>query len=101
MNKTLGARIKHKKDTNANWGTNNPVLLNGEIVLVVMDSGEIRMKVGDGSTRYSALPFFDDAIIASIDAKIAEALTNLNIGFANGEADMTDGILPAAEEVSF
>lgn len=36
--------IKHKRDTESNWQSKNPILLNGEIILVDMNNGELRAK---------------------------------------------------------
>lgn len=60
--KTIDARVKHKRDTSANWTSNNPVLLNGEIILVDTADGELRFKVGDGTKRYTQLPFTDEPL---------------------------------------
>lgn len=60
--KTIAARVKHKRDTSANWTSNNPVLLNGEIILVDTADGELRFKVGDGTKRYTQLPFTDEPL---------------------------------------
>lgn len=60
--KELKTRIKSRKDTSANWTNNNPVLLDGEIIIVNTDSGEIRFKIGDGTKTYTQLPFQDEAI---------------------------------------
>ena len=57
MEKILNTRHKTKKDTQANWESANPVLLDGEEILVVCSDGEIRKKIGDGTSTYSALPF--------------------------------------------
>ena len=32
--KTYDARVMHKRDASANWTSNDPVLLNGEIIIV-------------------------------------------------------------------
>ena len=60
--KELKTRIKSRKDTSANWTNNNPVLLDGEIIIVNTDSGETRFKIGDGTKTYTQLPFQDEAI---------------------------------------
>ena len=64
--KNIDARIKNKRDTAANWDKNNPVLLNGEIIIVDTSSGEVRTKTGDGVKTYKQLPFDDEAIKAQI-----------------------------------
>lgn len=69
MDKILNVRMRQRRDTQENWEKNNPILLNGEIALVDTVSGELRMKIGDGANRYSALPFNDDALRLLIDTK--------------------------------
>lgn len=64
--KQFNSRIQWKKDTSANWTQNNPVLLNGEIAIVVTNAGETRFKVGDGTSSYTALPFQDEFLQAAI-----------------------------------
>lgn len=64
--KNINARIKNKRDTAANWEKNNPVLLNGEIIIVDTSAGEVRQKTGDGIKTYTQLPFDDEAIKAQI-----------------------------------
>ena len=60
--KEFDARVKFKRDTSANWTANNPVLLNGEMIIVDTASGEKRTKTGDGTKTYTQLPFDDEAI---------------------------------------
>lgn len=62
----LNTRIKHKRDLEANWSTNNPILLNGECIIVDMDDGLIRLKIGDGTNSYLSLPFIDDDLRSAI-----------------------------------
>lgn len=73
--KTFNARVQNKRDTSANWTKNDPVLLDGEIIIVDTTAGEVRYKVGDGSKKFSQLPFTDEAIISSIPTKTSD-LTN-------------------------
>ena len=65
------ARIKHKRDTDVNWADADPVLLNGEIIIVDTMDGRVRKKVGDGTQRYSHLPFDDEQL-----AGVVQSLTN-------------------------
>lgn len=46
--------IQNRRDTKANWETNNPVLAEGEIGLVLDDKNSY--KVGDGTTKWNDLP---------------------------------------------
>ena len=93
--KQFNSRIQWKKDTSANWTQNNPVLLNGEIAIVVTNTGETRFKVGDGTSSFTALPFQDEAVRAlitaaddKIDAHIADTgnphdVTKSQVGLGN------------------
>lgn len=65
-NKTFNARVQMKRDTSANWTSNNPVLLNGEIIIVDTDAGEVRFKVGNGTATYTQLPFTDESVISKM-----------------------------------
>ena len=67
--KVINTRHQLSRDTSANWTASDPVLLDGEIIIVDTDSGDVRYKVGDGTKKYSQLPFDDEAIKALIGAK--------------------------------
>ena len=62
----INTRIRQKRDTAANWTNNNPVLLNGELIVVETSTGAIRLKVGDGVKTFNQLPFTDEALRALI-----------------------------------
>ena len=63
--KTFNTRIRNKIDTFANWTKNDPVLLNGEIGIVVVPASTgavqqepaILIKIGDGTKKFSKLEF--------------------------------------------
>ena len=67
--KTYNAPVQNKRDTTVHWPKNAPVLLDGEIVIVDTAAGEIRYKVGDGTKKYSQLPFTDEAMLTLISSK--------------------------------
>ena len=68
--KTFQTRVCSKRDTEANWKRLNPVLLNGEIIIVDTTTGETRIKIGDGQKRYNDLPFNDEKIRTLIDEMV-------------------------------
>ena len=70
MSEDFRARIKHKRDNSATWTQNNPVILNGEIIIVDTDNG-VRIKVGDGVKKYTQLPFDDELLRSLIDEKVS------------------------------
>lgn len=99
-NKTFNARVKNKRDTSANWTTQDPVLLNGEIIAVDTASGETRFKIGDGTKKYSQLPFQDEILRNIIDQR-----ATLDAGVYTATASSTDGIaytatVPGIESLS-
>lgn len=78
-NKIFNTRVKNKRDTEANWKSKNPVLLDGEIIIVTTTSGDTRFKVGDGKKTYNQLPFQDQKtrdLIPSVDASLSSTSTN-------------------------
>ena len=83
----LNVRIRNKRDTNNNFEQNDPVLLNGEIVVVDHETDGTKIKIGDGVNKYSSLPYFNplysekpvytyseiqglDEVISNLEAKI-------------------------------
>ena len=78
-NKIFNTRVKNKRDTEANWKRKNPVLLDGEIIIVTTTSGDTRFKVGDGKKTYNQLPFQDQKtrdLIPSVDSSLSSTSTN-------------------------
>jgi hypothetical protein len=69
MDKELNVRVKLKRDTSSNWTVNNPIPMNGEMILVDTAAGDLRVKIGDGETAYTGLPFIDEKIYSSINDK--------------------------------
>ena len=53
-------RIGHIKNTTEIWESLNPILLDGELILIDTPEGDIRAKVGNGTDHYLDLPFFDE-----------------------------------------
>ena len=91
---SINIRLKHKKDTAANWTSKNPVLLDGEIVLVD-DNGTLRIKMGDGVTNFTLLPYFDAPMHAHIDNqnnphKVTKA--QLDLGNVDNTADANKSV---------
>lgn len=68
--KNINTRIKNKRDTATNWEYYNPVLLNGEVVIVDTSAGEVREKIGDGVSRYNQLPFTDENLRNQLSSKL-------------------------------
>jgi putative sterol carrier protein len=74
------ARQRQLVGSSAAWVANNIVLGNGEIGVEVVTSSDVRMKVGDGTSTFSALPYasassttINTATQTALDAKLALA----------------------------
>lgn len=76
MSTTLNTRVQSKRDTSANWTQNNPVLLDGEVIVVDTNSGDVRFKVGNGTSTYTQLPFQDEPIYNQINTKLTTPTGN-------------------------
>lgn len=55
--KTLNTRIALKTDTTANWTASTIVLLKGEQAIEITESGEYKIKIGDGVKTFKDLPY--------------------------------------------
>lgn len=66
MTKTIQATVKNRTDTAANWTQKNPVLAEGEIIVVQTSVGETRLKIGDGVKTFTQLPYIDEQIYNNV-----------------------------------
>lgn len=74
------ARMRQLIGSTADWAANNIVLASGEFGIEVVTSSDVRLKVGDGTSTFSALPYassssttINTATQAALDAKLALA----------------------------
>lgn len=62
----MGAIIKFRRDILANWETENPVISNGEIILVLDANGDTTaIKVGNGVSTFSELQSYSSFDVTS------------------------------------
>lgn len=70
----LITRIILRNDSTANWLANSSaVLLRGEVGFEFSESGQVKMKVGDGATVWADLPYFGEstgALVSAIDKNV-------------------------------
>lgn len=64
--KTIQATVKNRTDTATNWTQKNPVLAEGEIIVVQTSAGETRLKIGDGVKTFTQLPYTDEQIYNNV-----------------------------------
>lgn len=58
---TINTRIQNKNDLLSNWVEADPILLKGELATVVLSSNVVKLKVGDGKTKFTDLPYAYDS----------------------------------------
>lgn len=98
--KIFNMRVKNKRDSVSNWTDKNPILLDGEVVVVDSTDGESRFKIGDGTKHYSELPFQDEYLQNEINNKAA-----IEAGVYTAVASSSDGVaytstVPGISELS-
>lgn len=84
--------IKFRRDTSANWTSVNPIPAQGEPCYET-DTG--KLKIGNGSDNYVALPYVSDGGGSSGDLPIATATTLGGIKVGNNLSITEDGTLSA------
>jgi hypothetical protein len=98
--KIFNTRVKNKRDSVSNWTDKNPILLDGEVVVVDSTDGESRFKIGDGTKHYSELLFQDEYLQNAINNKAA-----IEAGVYTAVASSSDGVaytstVPGISELS-
>lgn len=108
-NTTLNTRLVICNDTTANWGTSDKVLLKGEFAIEFTESGDPKVKVGNGADKYSDLPYVTNTpteIINAINAAVSAAshshsnkaiLDAITASFTTALKTKLDGIAAGAE----
>lgn len=93
--KTLNTRITLKADTTANWSSSTLVLLKGEMAIEIPESGEYKMKIGDGVNTFSKLSYvaMTPTEIKNLINSGAIQTVSLSTGTNNGTIAITvDGV---------
>lgn len=73
---TLKTRIALRNDSSANWQANSDViLLKGEIGIEFEESGNVKIKVGDGTTSWGELDYFggepsEEPAVIAVDTNV-------------------------------
>lgn len=97
----LNTRIILRNDSSANWLTNeSQVLLKGEVGIEFLESGKVKMKVGDGTTAWSALPYFGGDETHVFEVEIAAGADHeAAITTAAGDAELAKGDVAIVKEL--
>lgn len=89
--KTLNTRISLKTDTTTNWATSTLVLLKGEAALEITESGDYKIKFGDGVKTFKELTYatMTPAEINTLITDGAVQSVSLATGTNNGTVKLT------------
>lgn len=102
ITKTIQATVKNRTDTAANWTQKNPVLAEGEIIVVQTSAGETRLKIGDGVKTFTQLPYTDEQIynnvVTSVNGQTGD-VTLVNDSKSLGLASAAVGQIPKIKAV--
>lgn len=76
---TLSQRIRHRRDTGANWTAANPVLADGELG-IESDASSLRGKIGDGTTAWASLPYTELGQRPDLEAVTFDQAAGVSVG---------------------
>ena len=83
---TTNVTMQQRRDTSANWKTNNPVINSGEICFET-DTG--KMKIGNGKDNYLSLPYKANDDIYKMTDKLYDGV-DLSVKFADEIKNYSD-----------
>lgn len=69
---------KHRRGTTEQWATSDSIIYDGEIVVEKSNDGYIHLKVGDGTKKFSELPYMNIPGYALVTKKISIELPSAN-----------------------
>lgn len=69
---SYNTRIKLKSDTESNWLSQDPVLLDGEVAIVKCDGEITRKKIGDGTKKFSELLYDESKTLGLTSASVGQ-----------------------------
>lgn len=79
----MAVRIQLRRDTSANWASENPTLAQGEVGL---DMTAGRFKIGDGATAWASLPYHGGTAWGAITGTLSSQTDLQNALDAKGNA---------------
>jgi hypothetical protein len=75
----------NRRDTEANWQSINPIIANGELIIVDTDEG-IKIKIGDRVSHFNELEYIDKPITDVLSQKANKSeLNSINAAQLNGK----------------
>jgi hypothetical protein len=86
-------RILNRRDNTANWVTVNPILGDGEIGLERLTDGSLKMKIGNGTTDWNNLEYFNQKLITEIENHINNNTTAHEIDVISNDLSVVSSSL--------
>lgn len=78
--KSINTRLIIRHDSTTEWNNNaSAVLLEGEMGIEFLGNGKVKMKVGDGVTEWSALPYFGGEESKTFQVNSLDEITDTEI----------------------
>lgn len=107
-NNRLTTRIILRNDSSTQWLANSSqILLKGEVGIEFLDTGKVKMKVGDGEKTWAQLPYFggDECHVTEVEvaagANHQEAITNATASVVVNKGDIVivkEGVIAAGDK---
>ena len=94
MSITVTSLMQQRRDTAANWTSNNPTLLNGEIGYET-DTGYL--KIGDGSTAWTSLGYVDGTKVSTYPLATVDIADDAITAGKLADTSVTAGSYTAAD----
>jgi len=94
MSITVTSLMQQRRDTAANWTSNNPTLLNGEIGYET-DTGYL--KIGDGSTAWTSLGYVDGTKVSAYPLATVDIADDAITAGKLADTSVTAGSYTAAD----
>ena len=85
----LKIKGKYKRNLVANWAMENPIIADGEIIIVETLDGSTRLKVGDGHSTYGELPYMDE------DEGLETTISEYNVRRETEVAEVVSTVKPS------
>jgi hypothetical protein len=81
----MAVRIQLRRDTAANWTSNNPTLREGEIGI---ETDTLKMKVGNGSSTWTQITSYANVVPGNLNTTLNGYVEVTDIGAENGVAGL-------------
>jgi hypothetical protein len=66
---------KVRRDTTANWLSANPIIPDGQLAIEETTSGSRLLKIGDGATTWSSLPYVNEIVSGAVPYQVGDFWT--------------------------